>query len=516
MIGTRLGNWVIDKELGRGGMGRVYLAHAEPPPESLPSGGGEHRGAQAAVKVLAAELAQDPGFFYRFQREIEVLGQLDHPNIVRFYESGSHNNVPYYAMEYVEGRNFEELLHEQGRLPWKDVLELGLQVCPALKHAHDRGVIHRDLKPQNLLRTADGTIKLTDFGIAKVFSGTRLTSEGGIVGTAEFLSPEQAAGKQVTKRSDLYSLGVVLYTLLTGRTPFDGANIIDLLHKHRFAQFDPPRDIVAGLPHELDEVVCQLLAKDPAKRPADGHVLYRQLDSIRRKFERKPQPTVDLVATGQTKPNHPLADLSPGAPGPATLMSRLMREELERQQRGGPLNRLFNKPWVVLVLFLVCIGLIVWGLWQRSSPAATDSTSEEQAASDEQAALRRALVKARGARAMSEAERFYRDGLRRCRDGDVVGAQRTWANLVHAFRAVPSEERWVGLAEKALTELDQRKPDEEQRWAPVRASLHEARKLRDDGKKQDAEAIWQAIEDLYRDDPSARAILDEVKRDRGR
>jgi serine/threonine-protein kinase len=507
MIGSRLGNWVIDKELGRGGMGRVYLAHEEP--SAVPEG------RRAAIKILAAELAQDPGFFYRFQREIEILSQLDHPAIVRFYESGAHNNVPYYAMEYIEGQNFDELLCERGRLSWKEVLDLGLQVCPALKHAHDRGIVHRDLKPQNLLRTTDGTIKLTDFGIAKVFSGTRLTSEGGVVGTAEFLSPEQAAGKPVTKRSDLYSLGVVLYTLLTGRPPFESESMIDLLHKHQYAQFDSPRQRVPDIPHDLDDVVCKLLAKDPAQRPADGHVLYKQLDSLRRKFERKDQPTMDRVRSDQTQAAHVLADYDPSAgPGPATLMSRLVREELDRQNRGGPVAQFINRPWVLVTLLVLCIGLIVFGFWRTRSGSATSAAEEEPTVADEQAALKRALVRARKGSAMGEGERFYRYGLRLLRDGDRVGAERAWRNLVRAFSGVPGEEPWVELAEQGLAGLEPRKPDEGKRLQAARASLQQARRLRDEGKKQEAAAIWQALEDLYRDDPSARSLLEELKIDR--
>src|SRR5205085_11070259 len=148
------------------------------------------------------------------------------------------------------------------------------------------GIIHRDIKPPNIMRTDQGAIKLTDFGIAKVFASQHLTSTGGVVGTAEFLSPEQAAGKPVSKRSDLYSLGVVLYTLLTGKTPFEGTSFLDLLHKHRFAQFDRPQKLVPDIPYELDEVVCVLLEKDPSNRPADAQVLQRILESIRRKQSR--------------------------------------------------------------------------------------------------------------------------------------------------------------------------------------------------------------------------------------
>jgi serine/threonine-protein kinase len=332
MLGERLGKWVIYKELGRGGMGRVYLAQEE------------LTGRKAALKVLAAELAQDTGFLHGFQREIETLSQLDHPGIVRFYEAGYENSLYFYAMEYVEGQSLDDVLEKQGRLPWREVLDVALQVCPALKHAHDHGVIHRDLKPANLLRTPEGVVKLTDFGVAKVFAGTHLTATGGVVGTAEFLSPEQAAGKPVSKRSDLYSFGVVLYTLLTGRPPFEGKTFLELLHKHRYAQFDPPQKLVPEVPYELDEVVCRCLEKEPDKRPPDALVLGKQLDVLRRKLERKGQmteagaPRQETVAEGRPDPFNP-----EHFPGPATLMSRLMREELERQKRGGPLARLMRR-----------------------------------------------------------------------------------------------------------------------------------------------------------------------------
>ena len=173
-------------------------------------------------------------------------------------------------MEYIEGLSLDQLLEEQSRFHWKDVLNVALQVAPALRHVHDHGIIHRDLKPSNLLLNAQGHIKLTDFGIAKVFASNHLTATGGIVGTAEFLSPEQAAGKVVGKRSDLYCLGCVLYKLLTGRTPFTGNSYVELLHKHRYGQFDRPIKFIPDLPLEIDEMICQLLegARQAAARRA--------------------------------------------------------------------------------------------------------------------------------------------------------------------------------------------------------------------------------------------------------
>jgi eukaryotic-like serine/threonine-protein kinase len=559
MIGERLGNWVLERELGSGGMGHVYLARWNPPRD--PAADPPAPAAElAAVKVLAAGLAQDAGFQVRFQREIDVLRQLDHPNIVRCFESGVHNGHFYFAMEYVEGPNFEELLHDRGRVRWPEVLDMALQVSLALKHAHDRGVIHRDLKPSNLLRARAGTVKLTDFGIAKVFAGAHLTATGGVVGTAEYLSPEQATGKPVTRRSDLYSLGVVLYTLLTGRNPFIGTSTVDLLHKHCFAQFEMPRKLVPEIPHDLEEVVARLLEKDPTRRPADGQVLHRQLDRIRRKLDRKAHATMlegkAAVASGRKTADAPTVPESSGGggPGPATLMSRLMRQELEAQKRGGPLRRFFNQPWVLVALLLFCVGVIAWRLWPSSAdslfqhgealmhsaepddwdrawrdyfePLNTrypDHPYQEQVAAyrrqldelEEQRQARNAVRRwHETADKMSEAAWFYEQGWRLRQQGDAARAERVWRDLVRSFRDVPAERPWVELAEK---ELDGGKdPQGDPRpWGSVRKALERARQLRDQGKIDEAEEIWQGLEGLYREDAAAQPILEEVRRDRG-
>jgi serine/threonine-protein kinase len=485
MIGTRLGNWVIDKELGRGGMGQVYLAH-----EDVPGG------RQAAVKVLSPELAQESGFRQRFQREVDILRKLSHPHIVHFYEAGVQDGRHYYAMEYVPGRNFEQILRDTGRLPWKDVLDVALQVCPALKQAHDYGIIHRDIKPQNLLRAEDGSVKLTDFGIAKVFAGKQLTATGGLVGTAEYLSPEQAAGKQVTARSDLYSFGVVLYLLVTGRAPFTGRSVLELMHKHRYSQFDPPQRIVPQIPSELDEIICSLLEKDPAHRPANSHVLQRRLESLLRKAERQHSLTVDesdrTLAEGPAQVELPDEATEPAVPGPATLMSRLMRRELARGPR-GPVAAFFNQPVVLGALLLVCLGIMVWGIWFRPKP-------EESAAAQ--------------TTAPSEAERFYHIGQRLSGD-NPQGARQVWNNLIQAFQGVEGEQRWVRLAERDLKRLDNSESDE-RRWDSVRRIMQQARELRDQGKRDESEKKWSALEALYRDNPSAAWVLDEIKKDRGK
>jgi serine/threonine-protein kinase len=550
MIGSKLGKWIIDRELGRGGMGQVYLAHAEHPAEGDP--------AQAAVKVLAPELARDPGFLQRFLREIAALQQLNHPHIVRFFEAGVQEGHHFYAMEYVEGASFEKLVLQAGRLPWPEVLDMALQVCPALKHAHDRGIIHRDIKPSNVIRAAHpepGFVKLMDFGIAQVFAATHLTQTGAVVGTGEYISPEQAAGKQATRRSDLYSLGIVLYTLVTGRTPFQGKSPAELLHKHLYAQFDKPTRIVPDLPPAIEELICQLLEKDPEKRPADAGVLLRQLDSIRRKLERQGDMTTAQTRAGEQRTvastSRPRGEPRPEREGPATLMSRLVRAELDRQNYGGPIQRFFNHPVVLVVLFILCVSAIAWKFWPDSEAtlyeqgvklwSAEDPEDWDKAFADyfdrlqekypqsshndeidefreqlkDRKALRRAEQLAKHAPIEGEGQWFYVEGLRLRQRGDEAAARQMWTNLVQAFADVKSEQPWVVLARHELDKKDDAPLLDDNRWKPARAALAQARAFRDQKEPAKAQAIWASLEALYKDDRSATPIMDEIRRDRG-
>ncbi len=527
MIGDRLGKWVIFKELGRGGMGHVYLAQEE------------IGGRQAALKILAAELAQDVGFLQRFQREIETLSKLDHPNIVRFYEAGFENNLYFYAMEYVEGQSLDEAMQAQGRLPWQEVLDAAIQVCLALRHVHDHGIIHRDLKPPNLLRTAAGVVKLTDFGIAKVFASSHLTATGGVVGTAEFLSPEQAAGKPVSKRSDLYSLGAVLYTLLTGRPPFEGNTFVELLHKHRYGQFDPPQKLVLEIPHDLDEIVCRLLEKDPAKRPPDCLVLGKQLESLKKKYERKSQPTESGMPDQATLAENRPGDFDPeSVPGPSTLMSRLMRAELESQNRQGFLMRFLNRAWVLALLLVLCVSTIVWAFWPLSADAlfergarlmASGRQADWQRAWDEYlgplnsnypdhpyqvevAEFKKKIDAARlGADIPSEAQRFFLQGQRLFKEGQFNQAKKVWDSVIQAFGGIDAETEWVERSQRALQELDTAATAKERRQS-VRQALERADSLRGEGKQAEAEKIWSSLEILYHDDPEILAEISKARK----
>ena len=264
----QLGPYRVERVLGHGGMGTVYAGvHSE-------------TGEQTAIKVLPDALAADPRFRERFRGEVETLKKLRHKNIVALHGYGEEEGRLFFVMELVHGQSLELDLRASRRFAWHEVADIGVQVCAALKHAHDHGVIHRDLKPANLLMTADGTVKLTDFGIAKFFGSTGLTVAGSMIGTPDYMSPEQTEGKSVTPRSDLYSLGCVLYALLAGKPPFAGGNLTQVIDRVRFQDPVAIRSIVLDVPEEFDRIISQLLGKDPISRIATPQLLANLLQAM--------------------------------------------------------------------------------------------------------------------------------------------------------------------------------------------------------------------------------------------
>ncbi len=264
----RLGPYELEKILGRGGMGAVYV------------GLNEETGERAAVKVLSGHLADDENFRERFKQEIETLKRLLHPNIVQLYGFGEEDGHLFYAMELVSGRSLQDEIATGRRFSWREVARIGVAVAQALKHAHDRGIIHRDLKPANLLIDPHDHVKLTDFGIAKLYGGTNVTAEGGVLGTADYMAPEQAEGKQPTSRCDLYALGSVLYALLTGRPPFVGRTVYEVISA---LQKDPPvavRRLAPDTPAEFENIILQLLHKDPQQRIPTALALANRLKAM--------------------------------------------------------------------------------------------------------------------------------------------------------------------------------------------------------------------------------------------
>ncbi|MCA9150003.1 MAG: serine/threonine protein kinase [Planctomycetales bacterium] len=275
LLNRQLGPYVLRKVVGRGGMGAVYAA------EDTQAGG------TAAVKVLSPALASDTNFRERFSDEIESLKKLHHPNIVQLLGYGEQDGQLFYAMELIEGASLQEELRQGRRFTWREVVQIGVDICAALKHAHDHGIIHRDLKPANLLYTGDESVKLLDFGIAKLFGNTSVTTDS-VMGTADYMSPEQAEGKAVSPRTDLYSLGSVMYALLAGRPPFVGKSVPEVVHKVRFESPVPICRMASDVPVEMEQLIDQLLEKLPQKRIPTALALSHRLRAMEHALSVRP------------------------------------------------------------------------------------------------------------------------------------------------------------------------------------------------------------------------------------
>ncbi len=269
----KLGPYRILHKLGHGGMGTVY------------EGINVETGEPAAVKLLSAALAQEEGFRQRFDAEIETLRKLRHPNIVRLFGFGEEGDQLFYAMELVDGKSLEEELLDDRRFDWREVTDIALQTCLALRHAHDRGIIHRDIKPANLLLSSDGNVMLSDFGIARLFGNSRLTNIGSVMGTAEYMAPEQAEGRPVDGRADLYSLACVMYVLLARRQVFQGKSLMEILRKQCKQQPEPIVKHAPDCPGPLAEIIMQMLEKDPNRRVPNPTVLARLLEATEHVLE---------------------------------------------------------------------------------------------------------------------------------------------------------------------------------------------------------------------------------------
>ncbi|HOT23027.1 MAG TPA: Stk1 family PASTA domain-containing Ser/Thr kinase [Thermoleophilia bacterium] len=241
------------RKLGAGGMADVYLC------EDLTLG------RRVALKVLSSRFVHDAQFVERFRREAKAAAGLNHPNLVAIHDWGEIDGTYFIVMEYVEGETLKELIRRRGRLNGGEAVEIALGLLAAVGYAHRHGVVHRDIKSQNILLDASGTVKVTDFGIARA-GESGMTEAGSVLGTAQYLAPEQARGEVVDERSDLYSVGIVLYEMLTGRVPFSGDSAVTVAMKHVNERPPEPAELVPGMPYSLNQIVMKALAKDPALR----------------------------------------------------------------------------------------------------------------------------------------------------------------------------------------------------------------------------------------------------------
>jgi hypothetical protein len=531
MTGQRVGNWVLGEELGRGPNGVVYKAHAA-----------DDRNRLAAIKVLNPDPTRPPDFLLKFPAEMLAFHRLNHPNIVKFYDAGVlPGGSAWYATEFVDGPDAATLLKSRPKKPdepglsWRDeVIAAAVQAARALKHGHHRSILHRNLKPSNVLVARDGTVKLADFGVAKVFNRSPLGLPPDPMGTAGFLAPEHFNGKPLTRRSDLYALGGVLYALVCGRPPFTAATTAEFLHKHCYTLPDRPAQFVRDLPAELDDLICSLLAKDPNRRPATPAAVLELLDQVRGKAERKGKKVVWPPDPGD-------------ASGPMPALTA--RDERDADDDAEPADRpLMSRPLVVVPLFLLVLGailaLVFWprpsadDLYRQAEPllASEDPADWERAwdqyleplaerypdryVAEVEAArtkvgdrrdLRRAVRQGRMAHYRSGAEQLYHRGRALARSGDRAGAERTWRNLITAFGGVPSEDRWVTLAQSGLAELADTSAPAPPGRADLDQAIERASQLKAGGKAAEATAVLDALEYLYRDDSAALELIRKAR-----
>lgn len=324
----QLGPYRIGEPLGKGGMGAVYRAVHEQTQEVV------------AVKVLSPHLAAAEGFRDRFQAEVESLKALRHAGIVRLYGHGEEEGSLFYAMELVEGSSLDEELKNGRRFDWRETCQITLQVCRALKHAHDHGVIHRDIKPANILLSSKGQAKLADFGIARVFGATGVTIAGGVLGTADYMAPEQAAGTPVTARCDQYSLGGVMYALLAGRPPFRAQDLAAMLQLQRFAIPEPITRFAPETPQELERIIAKMLEKDPAERFPNTIVVARRIEAMSQALARVAADDFEVYQTGETPAASAIDSDSSAADELAYAVTRDAQEtsDFEKPAVEGSLN----------------------------------------------------------------------------------------------------------------------------------------------------------------------------------
>jgi serine/threonine-protein kinase len=322
----------VTEKIGSGGMAEVYKAVDEV------------LGRTVAVKVLHAHYAADPGFVARFRQEAQAAANLSHPGIVNIYDWGQDDSTYYIVMEYVHGTDLKEVVTERGALDPLKVAEYGAQACAALSVAHGYDIIHRDIKPHNIVLTPDGTIKVMDFGIARA-GNTQMTQTGSVLGTAHYVSPEQAQGRTLTATSDLYSLGVVLYELATGRVPFDADTPVAVALKQVNDEPVPPRQLNPQIPSGLEAVIMRALSKNPSDR-------YSSAEEMRRDLTR--------VASGRTVEAVPVVG---GAFDETSVMPAVGRNG-EGAPRVRPVPQKRNPwPYIAVAALLLLIGLgTAWAL----------------------------------------------------------------------------------------------------------------------------------------------------------
>jgi serine/threonine-protein kinase len=361
------------REIARGGMADVYLARDSKLDRPV------------ALKVLSPELSRDPSFVERFRREAQSAAGLNQPNIVGIFDWGQEHGTSFIVMEYVDGQTLRDLIQREGTVAPAQIADIGADIAAALSFAHQNGVVHRDVKPGNVLITTAGQVKVTDFGIARASgSNDGLTRTGAVMGTATYFSPEQAQGLAVDGRSDVYSLGVVLFEMATGQPPFAGDSPVSTAYKHVREDVVPPSRLVPSIPLELERVILTCLAKDPADRYQSADDVRADLLRFRRGQQVVGNPVTALVTTV------PDSTMVQGAVPPTAVrpITTTPTRPPERKRRGPVI--------AVVILLLALIGVIGWLLISQLGGDDAGGTITVDSVVGQQEAAARATLEAQG------------------------------------------------------------------------------------------------------------------------
>ena len=337
-----LDRYEVGRLLGAGGMAEVF------------EGRDRLLARRVAIKVLQAQFARDPSFLIRFKREAQAAASLSHPNIVGVYDTGTEDGTHFIVMEFVDGRTLKDVIRAEGPLYPERAAEVCGDVCSALVAAHARGLIHRDIKPANVMLTPEGKVKVMDFGIARATTSETITQTAAVVGTAQYISPEQAQGQTVDYRSDLYSVGCCLFEMLTGTVPFTGATPVAIAYRHVREDPTPPRMLNPDVPAPLEAICLKAMAKLPDNRYQTAAEMHDDLERFRNGQPVQATPLMDAAATTQAIPRDGGADQTAmlGGPVPADRATRYADYAEPEEERRTSVG------WIVVsLLALVVVGL---------------------------------------------------------------------------------------------------------------------------------------------------------------